>query len=194
MKREMDAAVKVIISIHAPLAGSDGAEVTPSWRKSSNFNPRSPCGERHAGIPPSATRQRNFNPRSPCGERPHLSALASGILSISIHAPLAGSDAVSVLERPSWLIFQSTLPLRGATMSAWLYNVVRDISIHAPLAGSDQSPSTIKWIPSIFQSTLPLRGATPMPRPRWIMPTVFQSTLPLRGATADVHKYAPASL
>ena len=38
-----------MISIHAPLAGSDG-----QWRnqksRADNFNPRSPCGERLYGV------------------------------------------------------------------------------------------------------------------------------------------------
>ncbi|EDN01986.1 hypothetical protein BACCAP_00019 [Pseudoflavonifractor capillosus ATCC 29799] len=45
-----------------------------SWRRimlqfGYNFNPRSPCGERHV---PGAfwPTSKNFNPRSPCGERP----------------------------------------------------------------------------------------------------------------------------
>ena len=56
---------------------------------------------------------------------------------ISIHTPLAGSDwDIRGFDR-SMLIFQSTLPLRGATR---MDELCRD---------------TIK-----FQSTLPLRGAT----------------------------------
>ena len=56
-----------------------------------DFNPRSPCGERHIGT--SFTIYLiNFNPRSPCGER--LSALKeiARVTTISIHAPRVGSD------------------------------------------------------------------------------------------------------
>ena len=55
------------ISIHAPRAGSDFIFriISPSL---SDFNPRSPCGER-LGVQPSNTTIQNFNPRSPCGER-----------------------------------------------------------------------------------------------------------------------------
>ena len=60
-----------------------------------------------------------------------------------------------------FIIFQSTLPLRGAT-----WNGVRS-------AGC--------WL---FQSTLPLRGATRLPE-GWTGKLKFQSTLPLRGATRD---------
>ena len=56
---------------------------------------------------------------------------------ISIHAPLAGSDAVAVTGSRVWAIFQSTLPLRGATGRHRHHGGVHSISIHAPLAGSD---------------------------------------------------------
>ena len=103
-----------------------------------NFNPRSPCGERladgtwgwvdatisiHApragsdpgagSVPPGCCR--DFNPRSPCGERPLLTAHQNRPDAISIHAPRAGSDAGST-RRAAWTnLFQSTLPVRGAT-------------------------------------------------------------------------------
>ena len=60
-----------------------------SWPR---FNPRSPCGERHSGLAPRRRHPR-FNPRSPCGERPSL-----------------------VMPSPMALLFQPTLPLRGATI------------------------------------------------------------------------------
>ena len=57
------------ISIHAPRVGSDP--------------PR----------PPAAPVRSDFNPRSPCGERPSPSLLIlTSPVSISIHAPRAGSD------------------------------------------------------------------------------------------------------
>ena len=214
-----------VISIHAPLAGSDSSAGSSSsmimnfnprspcgerlnsdaaanawWTFQStlplrgatkvaderaaeriNFNPRSPCGERPAPPFASARPCRHFNPRSPCGERSVPVKASSTATGISIHAPLAGSDAVrqAIVDRVG-------------------------ISIHAPLAGSDPAGR-----PEIrrarFQSTLPLRGAThgfsigqiqfPHFNPRSpcgerLVPRVcnaiiriFQSTLPLRGAT-----------
>ena len=100
--------------------------------------------------------------------------------SISIHTPLAGSDVASgVNVLPS--IFQSTLPLRGATEYCIIRTPYLHISIHTPLAGSDPTVlSCAIWL--LFQSTLPLRGATRACR---IVrrSSLFQSTLPLRGAT-----------
>ena len=100
-------------------------------------------------------------------------------------------------------LFQSTLPLRGATSpTRWnprqsnfnphspcgerLHRPYRGrrqpISIHTPLAGSDSEWSRMYTLPLLFQSTLPLRGATKVSKPNAIK-SLFQSTLPLRGAT-----------
>ena len=62
---------------------------------------------------------------------------------ISIHAPRAGSDqslrpGVGILLR-----FQSTLPVRGATLTPAAVQELISISIHAPRAGSDL------WVQSI---------------------------------------------
>ena len=79
------------ISIHAPHAGSD----CPGFSNigfNQYFNPRSPCGERRPWMGRRKT-GRNFNPRSPCGERPG-----------------------NILNEGKFCIFQSTLPMRGATV------------------------------------------------------------------------------
>ena len=81
-----------MISIHAPLTGSDLVSGHRDHRRD-DFNPRSPYGERHSERSWAATKM-YFNPRSPYGER-----------------PIWGSISIP------WPTFQSTLPLRGAT--AW---------------------------------------------------------------------------
>ena len=78
---------------------------------------------------------------------------------ISIHAPLTGSDVLLAGQKVVTEVFQSTLPLRGAT---------------ADRIAARRRPG--------FQSTLPLRGATITQRLNQNGFT-FQSTLPLRGAT-----------
>ena len=88
------------ISIHAPRVGSDGGYAHPH-SGASDFNPRSPCGERpRSGLYPDhaeafqstlpvwgatlarapSPAKRDFNPRSPCGERhpPHRDSMRSG--------------------------------------------------------------------------------------------------------------------
>ena len=79
----------------------------------------------------------NFNPRSPYGERRELAAFNADLQKISIHAPRTGSDATSRSVFSLSAEFQSTLPVRGATM--------------VDFARGDKS---------LFQSTLPVRGAT----------------------------------
>ena len=58
------------ISIHAPRAGSDVSPSSFMCDEKTNFNPRSPCGERRCVRTISASWRIYFNPRSPCGERP----------------------------------------------------------------------------------------------------------------------------
>ena len=190
------------ISIHAPHAGSDRRQNSTS-RIYKNFNPRSPCGERlgvvgvfsslsifQSTLPMrGATGRRqpclrisgNFNPRSPCGER--LKAMSSGLLlSISIHAPHAGSDSCTRRTSQSNPAFQSTLPMRGATAFHFFCSPFSMISIHAPHAGSDVYAPNESRICCHFNPRSPCgerRSATYLNNGE----TVFQSTLPMRGAT-----------
>ena len=102
------------ISIHAPHAGCDNTESRNRCTRK-HFNPRTPCGVRLYQLPllPSYD---DFNPRTPCGVRQHLLGrqLRPGI--ISIHAPHAGCDVLESALRITFSLFQSTHPMRGATM------------------------------------------------------------------------------
>ena len=103
------------ISIHAPRTGSDPLSVRLLLPPSSDFNPRSPHGERRQGAVQNKSPRQNFNPRSPHGERPHG------------------------MQLPVWTTtFQSTLPARGATASKLCKPAGCTISIHAPRTGSDE--------------------------------------------------------
>ena len=124
-----------------------------------HFNPRSPCGERRLTKLWNCKHGTDFNPRSPCGERHDADNAYLRSTAISIHAPHAGSDNSPGFARVILFIFQSTLPMRGATFSA----------------------HSNSWV-GRFQSTLPMRGATVLcPFSRQLI--LFQSTLPMRGAT-----------
>ena len=102
----------------------------------------------------------NFNPRAPCGARREIFLIDVSVISISIHAPLAGCDQLGAHFSPKSshisihaplagcdltadditadkLAFQSTHPLRGATVHHRPAGLVGGISIHAPLAGCD---------------------------------------------------------
>ena len=103
--------------------------------RTQDFNPHSPCGER-LGATRTIRRQIYFNPHSPCGERRHES-LERTRQQISIHTPLAGSDFHGKVKSAISAVFQSTLPLRGATKISQGTYTSCVISIHTPLAGSD---------------------------------------------------------
>ena len=81
----------------------------------SNFYPRSPCGERPGCQRLCERPTTNFYPRSPCGERPILGSPRAGCPAISIHALLAESDLKLFAKRFSNSLFLSTLSLRRAT-------------------------------------------------------------------------------
>ena len=81
--------------------------------------------------------------------------------------------------------FQSTLPLRGATWSTGTSAYgMRDFNPHSPCGERPGSPY-LAIVQSVFQSTLPLRGATTALK-ALNNAYAFQSTLPLRGATCQV--------
>ena len=102
---------------------------------------------------------------------------------ISIHAPRVGSDGLNSPVNCGVLIFQSTLPVWGATTGGGCVDQLhRGISIHAPRVGSDifrplhcrllhnfnpRSPCGERRLRQgassrcgLFQSTLPVWGAT----------------------------------
>ena len=58
------------------------------------------------------------------------------------------------------MVFQSTLPMRGATRQVQPFFLSIQISIHTPHAGSDLVCTIPIASAALFQSTLPMRGAT----------------------------------
>ena len=124
----------------------------------------------------------NFNPRTPCGVRPFFSRSAAFPSQISIHAPRAGCDyhkcggqrtrsyfnpRTPCGVRPTSFsgeyvssLFQSTHPVRGATIFAIHRGAFKRISIHAPRAGCDSDNVRHSIDVLGFQSTHPVRGAT----------------------------------
>ena len=102
----------------------------------------------------------DFNPHSPYGERPPLRGDLLSIHSISIHTPHTGSDASLNRLYCFGFLFQSTLPIRGATSYhsfSWL--PLRYFNPHSPY-GERLKLTMTSIMTIIFQSTLPIRGAT----------------------------------
>ena len=130
-------------------------------------------------------------------------------IKISIHAPHAGSDAMVSSQLTSVILFQSTLPMRGATTAFFSpasavcisihaphagsdrLSTARDkrslISIHAPHAGSDAHSSSSHFILHISIHA-PHAGSDYTTDYTYLEAYSFQSTLPMRGATAKMYK------
>ena len=169
-----------MISIHAPLTGSDSQSIANGGREKISI---------HAPL---------------TGSDPDTVCDFTALPFISIHAPLTGSDLHTYGR-----LLQETIsihaPLTGSDLFNKVQRLLQKISIHAPLTGSDGCKNANQTKRGQFQSTLPLRGATSQGSKRspytfyfnprspygerrdrysFFAPfTRFQSTLPLRGAT-----------
>ena len=101
------------ISIHAPRMGSDRVRLFGEKVVDISIHaPRMGSDRRAHGCPTCRT---NFNPRSPDGERRLGEAAFRLVALISIHAPRMGSDPNRTGTHWIVFIFQSTLPGWGAT-------------------------------------------------------------------------------
>ena len=102
---------------------------------------------------------------------------------ISIHTPRVGSDASGFGADTQNVIFQSTLPVWGATNRQDARRQENSISIHAPRVGSDVVPCDIAFFIRDFNPRSPcgerLDGGAEI-----YSLIEFQSTLPVWGATA----------
>ena len=76
--------------------------------------------------------------------------------------PARGATSHRAVRAGLGIQFQSTLPARGATSGRRSCRHQGAISIHAPRAGSDLLATLNGVLDDVFQSTLPARGATPL--------------------------------
>ena len=81
-------------------------------------------------------------------------------ITISIHAPLTGSDSVALPPKFTVPYFNPRSPHRERLKCCNGFFVTLHISIHAPLTGSDKSGESNTGDIRQFQSTLPSQGAT----------------------------------
>ena len=190
----------LLISIHAPRTGSDGAlkKLFPSLlfqstlpargattfvvhAQKSNISIHAPRTGSDALYFPRIAFARYFNPRSPHGERPSGQPeppAASNFNPRSPHGERRSARTSPDVTFP----FQPTLPARGATTDGDAQAPPRKISTHAPRTGSDGIRGRKQLHQKQFQPTLPARGATP-PIRGFVKALAFQPTLPARGAT-----------
>ena len=152
------------ISIHAPLAGCDlpGPERLRRGREISIHAPLAGCDR---GCSRRGSGRCDFNPRTPCGVRLCFEPLPS------MH-----------------MEFQSTHPLRGATMVDLLRFDGINISIHAPLAGCDLFLDGDDLAALVISIHAPLAGCDLQKDFDVLVIHGFQSTHPLRGATHERHR------
>ena len=81
-------------------------------------------------------------------------------MKISIHTPLAGSDAKRIPTSSISKYFNPHSPCGERLPSRIRRRLREGISIHTPIAGSDLLTSRCCFKMGLLQSTLPLRGAT----------------------------------
>ena len=125
------------ISIHAPLAGSDGGDGAGS--RPHEISIHAPLAGSDGFARALVVNLCDFNPRSPCGERPSV-----------------------LVDLVDLRLFQSTLPLRGATRASWRTGTSTSYFNPRSPCGERLYLSGIRNSGGSFQSTLPLRGATVM--------------------------------
>ena len=171
-----------LISIHAPLAGRDHYRRDNRYLRR-DFNPRAPCGARHNWYGKIGVAEQDFNPRAPCGARPVGSLGGMGYAYFNPRAPCGARPYSSMIHCTS-VRFQSTRPLRGATVNFTHKPSAVTISIHAPLAGRDlEQFGKVRVVMVTISIHAPLAGRDATRDGVTITARSFQSTRPLRGAT-----------
>ena len=101
---------------------------------------------------------RNFNPRTPYGMRQTYRTLKDSCYTISIHAPLTGCAKAQCASYDEQALFQSTHPLRDATVLFKLPVMIANISIHAPLTGCDLNDAMLRTLIPVISIHAPLTG------------------------------------
>ena len=148
------------ISIHAPRVGSDPSQISASYLVY-GFQSTLPVWGATVSYCNGLSVTLNFNPRSPCGER-HRIHLATGSTAafqstlpvwgatgagrcrgqgrkISIHAPRVGSDPGSSGDVNDKLYFNPRSPCGERPGAKIKISRFKEISIHAPRVGSDST-------------------------------------------------------
>ena len=174
---------KTSISIHAPHAGRDGGVPAPSpdpvpFQSTRPMRGATPC-------PCSSWTLSCISIHAPHAGRDRV-VLARQIprVVISIHAPHAGRDDLDALGNFYNGPFQSTRPMRGATLILPSLSAAARISIHAPHAGRDERREPNNPHHRHFNPRAPC-GARRSRQRQSSARARFQSTRPMRGATAS---------
>ena len=125
---------------------------------------------------------RDFNPRSPCGERLPVKASSTATGEFQSTLPLRGATLRSPPRSCTSRHFNPRSPCGERPMYGLSCSNCSGISIHAPLAGSDRRIGVAGG--RLFISIhAPLAGSDMLKDAVTQNAITFQSTLPLRGAT-----------
>ena len=124
-----------------------------------------------------------FNPRSPHGERQKRNDLVARGLIFQSTLPARGATSERLDAGLMEQLFQSTLPARGATGVEAAAMRAYSISIHAPRTGSDGAGRSAGTTSIRISIHAPRTGSDKNLCRDARTATIFQSTLPARGAT-----------
>ena len=141
------------ISIHAPRGGSDATMPRRSREKQISIHaPRGGSDHLPPAIGPVA---QHFNPRSPWGER--LNASHAGQTQFLFQSTLpVGGATQRVARRTDAIPISIHAPRGGSDLcTATNHLLVGDISIHAPRGGSDTASDTVEAYCSDFNPRSP---------------------------------------
>ena len=126
-----------VISIHAPLTGCD-LTLEEKVQRLRDFNPRTPYGMRPRTPLQKDFAQCHFNPRTPYGMRLYShSATFLGLLFQSTH-PLRDATIRDMSDNSNKFDFNPRTPYGMRPVCFLTNTVVGLISIHAPLTGCDK--------------------------------------------------------
>ena len=153
---------RLYISIHAPLTGSDSGP-DPCDRSRHRFQSTLPSQGATKNDKMDSDLITEFQSTLPSQGATFFTAEMIGATAISIHAPLTGSDESRTSAGQN-----------------------RIISIHAPLTGSDVRYTVKRSESYNFNPRSPHRERPNLPVLKRVF-LRFQSTLPSQGATANIH-------
>ena len=128
------------------LTGNLFQSTLPVWGATTNY---------HTGL----TLTSDFNPHSPCGERHFIKLPSYGSFKISIHTPRVGSDCSIFCRFRRFLYFNPHSPCGERQPCKWIIKVSRYFNPHSP-CGERPTAETRQYGTLPFQSTLPVWGAT----------------------------------
>ena len=125
------------VSIHAPRAGRDDGQTRLIDRRGVSIH--APRAGRDDGLSVFAVTTVGFNPRAPCGARLDIPIDYIQSLMFQSTRPVRGATLIRSITACG-LSFQSTRPVRGATSDPIQRHTRYAVSIHAPRAGRDVLP------------------------------------------------------